>query len=72
MWLNPNDQIKNKIDYILTNHKYVVHDIPALHKFVIGSDHKQARTKNAINTKTDWSFKLAIINKNDLKGKEDL
>lgn len=52
-WRNPNGQIKNEIDYIISNRRDICQDVSVLNHFDTGSDHRLVRAKMIINTKVE-------------------
>lgn len=62
-WVSPNMKVKNEIDFILSNKKYIVKDVSVLNKFSTGSDHRLVRSKIVINIKQERS-KLISSKKN--------
>ena len=52
-WRSPNHEIRNEIDYILTNKQSIVKNVDVLNQVNIGSDHRMVRCKIQINTKLE-------------------
>ena len=50
-WRSPNFEVKNEIDFILTNRPQNVKDVTVLNRFKTSSDHRLVRAKFEFNTK---------------------
>jgi len=46
-------RLKNEIDFIITNKRYIITDVSALNRFNTGSDHRLTRAKIKINLGTE-------------------
>lgn len=53
IWLSPDGNTKNEIDYILTNRKDIIQDVTILNKFNTGSDHRLVRAMVVIDKKNE-------------------
>lgn len=58
--LSADKKIENKIDYILSNKKFIFKDVSVLNRFNTGSDHRLVRATIDINTKHE---RRKLINK---------
>lgn len=52
-WRSPSGNVKNEIDYILTNKREICTDVSVLSKFDTGSDHRMVRATLQINTQME-------------------
>lgn len=52
-WRSPDGNTKNEIDFIITDKKEIVHDVTALNKCSVGSDHRLVRARVVLNLKRE-------------------
>lgn len=52
-WRSPNWEIKNEIDFIISDNTQIIQDVTVLNTVSVGSDHRMVRAKIYVNTKKD-------------------
>ena len=68
MWISPNSETKNEIDYILTDKHGIFSDLSVLNSIHTGSDHRMVQGRAQINTRlerakfTMWPKKIDTMN----------
>ena len=62
IWISPNNNVKNEIDFILTSDTQIIKDISVINKIKYSSDHRPLRAKIRFNFKINRakSYRMSI------------